>query len=162
MVTKRSYAASLLCLAHHAVRLWCSPIPWSRGAINSVQIHWDCPLFLSSFQIRWPSSNPCHYIHGYRFFFGHFFSTVFLVVCARPLSLTKVFLPPLSTRLVTGTRHFSCVRLYMCACDDDDCFYYHSWRNNVVIAFGTLSSFCVCLCLCMWRCVKKETNCKKY
>jgi len=22
---------------------------------------------------------------------------------------------------------------------DDDCFYYHSWRNNVVIAFGTLS-----------------------
>jgi len=106
-------------------------------------------------------SNPCHYIHEYRFFFGHFFPTIFLVVCARPLSLTKVFLPPLSTRLVTGTRHFSCVRLYMCACDDADCFYYHSWRNNVVIAFGTLSSFCVCLCLCMWRCVKKETNCKK-
>ena len=25
--------------------------------------------------------------------------------------------------------------------DDDDCFYYHSWRNNVVIANGTLSSF---------------------
>ena len=25
--------------------------------------------------------------------------------------------------------------------DDDDGFYYHSWRNNVVIAFGTLSSF---------------------
>jgi len=24
---------------------------------------------------------------------------------------------------------------------DDDCFYYHSWRHNVVIAFGTLSSF---------------------
>ena len=24
---------------------------------------------------------------------------------------------------------------------DDDCFYYHSWRNDVVIAFGTLSSF---------------------
>ena len=23
---------------------------------------------------------------------------------------------------------------------DDDCFYYHSWRNNVLIAFGTLSS----------------------
>ena len=23
----------------------------------------------------------------------------------------------------------------------DECFYYHSWRNNVVIAFGTLSSF---------------------
>jgi len=25
--------------------------------------------------------------------------------------------------------------------NDDDFFYYHSWRNNVVIAFGTLSSF---------------------
>ena len=25
--------------------------------------------------------------------------------------------------------------------DDDDCFYYHSWRNNVVFAFRTLSSF---------------------
>jgi len=25
-------------------------------------------------------------------------------------------------------------------CYDDDCFYYHSWRNNVVIAFGTLSN----------------------
>ena len=24
---------------------------------------------------------------------------------------------------------------------DDDCFYNHSWRNNVVIAFGTLSFF---------------------
>jgi len=24
---------------------------------------------------------------------------------------------------------------------DNHCFYYHSWRNNVVIAFGTLSSF---------------------
>jgi len=26
-------------------------------------------------------------------------------------------------------------------CADDDCFYYHPWRNNEVIAFGTLSSF---------------------
>ena len=24
--------------------------------------------------------------------------------------------------------------------DDDDCFYYHSCRNNVVIVFGNLSS----------------------
>jgi len=24
---------------------------------------------------------------------------------------------------------------------DDDCFYYHSWRNNGIIAFGTLPSF---------------------
>jgi len=28
----------------------------------------------------------------------------------------------------------------MCVCDDD-CFYYHSWRNNVVVAFGTLLFF---------------------
>jgi len=28
---------------------------------------------------------------------------------------------------------------------DDDCFYYHSWRNSVVIAFGTLSSLKVVL-----------------
>ena len=32
------------------------------------------------------------------------------------------------------------VSVFFCF-DDDDCFYYHSWRNNVVIAFGTLSSF---------------------
>jgi len=38
-----------------------------------------------------------------------------------------------------------CVRVYVCVCDDD-CFYYHSWRNNVVIAFGTLSS-----CVCVWK-----------
>ena len=25
--------------------------------------------------------------------------------------------------------------------NDDDCHHYHSWRNNVVIASGTLSSF---------------------
>jgi len=34
-----------------------------------------------------------------------------------------------------------CVCMCVCVCDDDDCFYYHSWRNNVVLAFGTLSSF---------------------
>ena len=49
------------------------------------------------------------------------------------------------------------IYIYMCVCvyiyvylyiskyihlyNDDACFYYHSWRNNVVIAFGTLSSF---------------------
>jgi len=38
--------------------------------------------------------------------------------------------PPLKSRPV-GRGH----------ADDDDCFYYHSWRNNVVNAFGTLSCF---------------------
>ena len=41
---------------------------------------------------------------------------------------------------------YVCALVYICTrvgafCYDDDCFYYHSWRNNVVIAFGTLSSF---------------------
>jgi len=53
---------------------------------------------------------------------------------------------------------FACVRVCVRACVrvcvrvhvlvqasyiDDDCFYYNSWRNNVIIAFGTLSSFTV-------------------
>jgi len=38
----------------------------------------------------------------------------------------------MGSRLVVGGQSMS---------DDDDCFYYHSWINNVVIAFGTLSSF---------------------
>ena len=43
---------------------------------------------------------------------------------------------------------------------DDDCFCYHYWRNNVVIAFGTLSSLIlytylyvytyVCTCICIY------------
>ena len=37
------------------------------------------------------------------------------------------------------------IYMHMCTLytytNDDDCFYYHSWRNNVVIEFGTLSSF---------------------
>ena len=36
-------------------------------------------------------------------------------------------------------RHTWC--LVQCVTHDDDCFYYHSWKNNVVIAFETLSSF---------------------
>jgi len=39
-----------------------------------------------------------------------------------------------------GWYMYVCVFVYV----RDDCFYYHSWRNNVVIAFGTLSSFLVC------------------
>ena len=41
---------------------------------------------------------------------------------------------------VTPSAHATCAGAYGDD-DDDDCFYYHSWRNNVVIAFGTLSSF---------------------
>jgi len=44
----------LLCLTHHAVRLWI-PRRWPRGATNPVQIHWNCARFLPSFQGRWPS-----------------------------------------------------------------------------------------------------------
>ena len=42
---------------------------------------------------------------------------------------------------VSGGKDERQVRLKGREHDDDDCFYYHSWRNNVVIAFGTLSSF---------------------
>ena len=28
-----------------------------------------------------------------------------------------------------------------CSVDDDNCFYYHSLRNNVAVAFGNLLSF---------------------
>jgi len=52
-------------------------------------------------------------------------------------------------------------------CDDDDCFYHHSWRNNVVIAcwnsliISYLASQrewrCLrCLCLSFCRCWKTE------
>jgi len=65
------------------------------------------------------------------------------------------------------------LRTYVCVCItlraswrchvsiDVDCFYYHSWRNNVVIAFGTLSSFTnyeswvkrmdLWIIMCAWR-----------
>ena len=46
---------SLLCLAHHAVRLWSSPRRWPRGATNILQIRWKCAHFLLSIQGRWPS-----------------------------------------------------------------------------------------------------------
>jgi len=42
-----------------------------------------------------------------------------------------------------GVRKKERQREHICQCpciDDNNCFYYHSWRNNVVIAFGTLLS----------------------
>ena len=45
--TKWSFAVSSLCLAHHAVCLWCSPRRWSRGTTNPMQIHWNCATFPS-------------------------------------------------------------------------------------------------------------------
>jgi len=35
-----SQCQALLCLAHHAVHLWCSPKRWQRRAVNSMQIRW--------------------------------------------------------------------------------------------------------------------------
>ena len=40
---------SLLCLAHHSVRLWCSPVRWPRRAVNPVQIRWNSSRFPPSF-----------------------------------------------------------------------------------------------------------------
>jgi len=45
--TKWSFAVSSMCLAHHAVRLWCSPRRWPRGSTNPVQIHLNCATFPS-------------------------------------------------------------------------------------------------------------------
>ena len=53
--TKWSFAVSLLFLAHHAVRLWCSPRRWHHGATNPEQIHWNYSKSLLSFQGTWPS-----------------------------------------------------------------------------------------------------------
>jgi len=50
-----AFAVSFLCLAHHVVRLWCSPRRWPRGATNPVKIHWNYLFFLPLFQGRWPS-----------------------------------------------------------------------------------------------------------
>ena len=38
--TKWSFAVSIVCLAHHAGRLWCSPRRWPCVATNPVQIRW--------------------------------------------------------------------------------------------------------------------------
>jgi len=45
--TKWSFAVSSMCLAHHAVRLWCSPRLWPHGATNPVEINWNCATFPS-------------------------------------------------------------------------------------------------------------------
>jgi len=36
---------------------------------------------------------------------------------------------------------YSCIYVPAICMYDEDCFYYHSWRQNVVIAFGILSSY---------------------
>ena len=46
---------SLLCLAHHVVRLWCSPRRWPRGTTNLVQIRWKSHVSFPLSWGRWPS-----------------------------------------------------------------------------------------------------------
>ena len=53
--TKWSFAVSLLCLAHHAVRLWRSPRRWPCGAPNPVQIRWKSHVSFPHSWGRWPS-----------------------------------------------------------------------------------------------------------
>ena len=43
---------------------------------------------------------------------------------------------------------------------DDDCFYYHSWRNNVEIAFGTLFVFSYLASHSEWRCLRCLSFCR--
>ena len=40
---------------------------------------------------------------------------------------------------------YACIYVPPTCMYNEDCFYYHSWRNNVVIAFATLSFFLTCL-----------------
>jgi len=46
---------SLLCLAHHAVRLWRSHRRWPRGVTNPVQIRWKSHVSFPLSWGRWPS-----------------------------------------------------------------------------------------------------------
>jgi len=54
-----------------------------------------------------------------------------------------------------------CICTHMCIHRyyDDDCFDYHSWRNNVVVAFGTFSSFPIYMCkMCIHRRISMNTH----
>ena len=56
--------------------------------------------------------------------------------------LLKIPISPILS--ATTFSKFLCVSHFLLlprSLDVDDCFYYHSWRSNVVIAFGTLWSF---------------------
>jgi len=72
------------------------------------------------------------------------------LLLALSLAFVSLWLPlslSLSSSLSLPSPSFSLVLVLFplpplsCYINDDDCFYYHAWRNNVLIAFGTLSSF---------------------
>jgi len=72
---------------------------------------------------------------------GHFLTFKLSLYRFLSFSLTLIHLAGFTYNNVDETR-ISCQWLYSHRDhDDDDCFYYHSWRNNVVIAYGTLSSW---------------------
>ena len=49
---------------------------------------------------------------------------------------------------------YASMHIYLCLhIHDDDCFYSRSWRNNVVTAFGTLSSFLTCFTVSLFACL---------
>ena len=76
-------------------------------------------------------------------------NVLLILDCARSLVSVTCFLHSFQSARSGCTHEYFFLRKYMpvlrfcfkCNAGDDDCFYYHSWRNNVVIAFGTLSSF---------------------
>ena len=53
----------------------------------------------------------------------------------------RCFWAPCMCRCVFWTCLLTLIDVVFITSYDDNCFDYHSWRNNVVIAFGTLSSF---------------------
>jgi len=77
-------------------------------------------------------------------------------VCAGAVGLGALFWLSLMANTAVATVFvWQCVAEEFCHCMivvcavDDDCFFHHSWSNNVVIAFMTLSSFCLCACVCL-------------
>jgi len=74
------------------------------------------------------------------------YSTCSVCVCVCEYAHTYTYIHPHPCqpieRILTSPLSFlvSKIPLFVSnKCPDDDCFYYHSWRNNVVIAFGALS-----------------------
>jgi len=89
-----------------------------------------------------PISTPCR-------FFRVVIACNMLCSSVLPVKLTSLTAKLRSSGLccrwisLTSPCKLSIRRAALCREDvvNDDCFYYHPWRNNVVIAFGTLSSF---------------------
>ena len=106
--TKSSFAVSLLCLSHHAVRVLLSPICWPRGATNPVQIRWK-----SHVSVVGETESPKGTSPGY----------ILWVQARFTLLQTCIAFSPTS-HLIESAIPFFLVTFLFVNDDDDDCFYY--------------------------------------